>query len=418
MNKPTVNASPTAAQSVPREIGNREFLAAASLALAALAVSAVLLLALFVAGTIPRDAMKQHGSLEGRISGGDFAIHIGQGTYDGLGGLRFDRLSEDKRALASARVSIEAKRYPFVRYRLAHRHQGQAIYLIWRRNDQTGELFRAPLPLGESHTLRMDGNPQWQGQITEIGLEVYGNLRSVPLVLESLEFPSAGPLVTLQSLWSLWVDFPGWQLSSINHLAKRAVPGTVTEMTAAAAWAGLAVLILIWPVTKLRSGKTLCLAMAILIPWGTLDLLWQVKLEGQLEDARELFAGKSMDEKHLVDIDSDIYRHALRLKREGLPESVARIFLLHDSSEHNFNRLKTQYYLLPHNVFNFGMRPPMEAIRPGDYILVLGALPRLSFSDGRLHWKQEPFLSALVVDRDPLGTLYRVTGRPAGALRE
>ena len=74
----------------------------------------------------------------------------------------------------------------------------------------------------------------------------------------------------------------------------------------------------------------------------------------------DLFSGKTMHERHLADEDSEFYSYAKRLKAEVLPAKPSRIFILHESLEHDYERLKTQFYLLPHNIYNYGRFPQKE----------------------------------------------------------
>ena len=75
-----------------------------------------------------------------------------------------------------------------------------------------------------------------------------------------------------------------------------------------------------------------------------------------------------------------------------------------------FERLRLQYHLLPHNVYNFGQYPPAGAAVAGDFILVLGAIPGLSFDEREqvLRWPDERPLPAVALDRSRSGVLYRV----------
>lgn len=153
------------------------------------------------------------------------------------------------------------------------------------------------------------------------------------------------------------------------------------------------------------------IGVALLVPWLALDMLWQRELNLQFDETRYLFDGKTMDERHLVDQDSEIYRYAKRLKEEVLPAAPSRVFILHDSAGHNYERLKTQYYLLPHNIYNYGQYPLVNAIRPSDFILMLGDIPGLSYQHalGQLAWGESSTLKVSPLDSDKKGQLFRVT---------
>ena len=119
-----------------------------------------------------------------------------------------------------------------------------------------------------------------------------------------------------------------------------------------------------------------------------------------------------MDERHLADEDSEIYSYAKRLKTEVLPAKPSRIFILHESLEHDYDRLKTQFYLLPHNIYNYGRFPEKQAVANGDYILVMGTIPGLTYNEatGKLQWKEGQNLDVTLLDRSERGLLFTISG--------
>ncbi len=151
--------------------------------------------------------------------------------------------------------------------------------------------------------------------------------------------------------------------------------------------------------------------LAVLLPWVALDLLWQVKLSNQLEETRLVFGGKSRQDKHLADIDGELYAYARHLRDEVLPQPGPRLFVLNDAGWRGYRRLKLQYYLLPHNIYNFGRYPRPDALRPGDYLLVLDDVPGLDFDRrrSRLRW-EDGSLPVLRVDQQTQGSVYLYRG--------
>jgi hypothetical protein len=176
----------------------------------------------------------------------------------------------------------------------------------------------------------------------------------------------------------------------------------------AAAWAGLAFLLYCLFARRLELAA---LGVIGMVPWIAVDMLWQAGLDKQLDQTREAFAGKNAQEKHLADLDAPIYRYAMRLKEDLLPQEPARIFIVQNSAEHHYLRLKAQYYLLPHNAYNFGDGPPGRFFRAGDYVLVLTNVgdPTYRARSGKLLWRSGKWVPAELLDRDPLGELYRVS---------
>jgi hypothetical protein len=147
----------------------------------------------------------------------------------------------------------------------------------------------------------------------------------------------------------------------------------------------------------------------VLLVWLSLDLLWQRNLAWQLAETKYLFAGKTQHQKHLADREAELYQYAQHLKDNILPDPGVKIYLLHDSEGLNYRRLKAQYYLLPHNIFNYDTLPRLSKIRGGDYLLVLDAIEALSYlpENGQLQWGQRK-LDVALVDQNEIGQLYLV----------
>jgi hypothetical protein len=344
------------------------------------------------------------------IEANSLVARIGRAEFDGDNGLALTRLSGD-RAILTQRLDLQAQDYAFLQYRLTARNPGQRIYLIWKSAESPAEIFSLPLNWsGDNNTtVSLVDNPDWSGTITEIGLDVYGELRNQSLVISDLSLLPGSATGLLSAVWSQWTTFRGWSQKSINHLGdpESTLP---TPAEAAAAWAALALaLALLLRLMAPRRGQPMViLGSAILVPWLAFDILWQRELNIQHSETRYLFSGKAMHERHLADEDSEIYSYAKRLKTASLPDYPSRVFILHDSEEHDFERLKTQYYLLPHNIYNYGRLPDKDAVKTGDFILMLGKIPGLEYSENSktLRWGNDQQLTVTLLDTDERGLLF------------
>lgn len=319
-------------------------------------------------------------------------------------------------AVAVSRGRIPAGDYPLLNYRVDTAFPGPALKLVWQTAEEPGVLKSADLQGadGESAWLDLSQNPDWRGTVLEIGVYAYTSDERDALSIAHLTLEPHDWRGELASSWAEWTGYRGWTSRSINLLYGAVDAGAVSPVLVAAAWAALAVLLL-W-VRGIYTGRAHGGAMvaALLVPWIALDLLWQKELMTQLVQTRDQFAGKTVAEKHLVDVDRHIYRYITRLKNDVLPDRNSRILILHNSHSHNFERLKAQYYLLPHNVYNFGRVPPNYGLETIDYILALGATPRLEYdAQARsLLWKfGKRSLPVELVDDDFMGRLYRVLPR-------
>ena len=394
---------------------DRSFLVALGWGLLALLLSAVIFLAMsfaYVTAKAPGGATNTYSKT---VPGAQLKSRMGTSkvTGEGIKLTGFKTHDNQQHALISLKTTFRAENYPFLSYQFEGWHTGMRINFIWRTASNPRGLSTTILnrSLDDPGTLNLAKEPNWQGTVTEIGLHFVGETRDEPLIIPELTFQPYSWTSMAAAVWSEWTAFRGWSGTSINYLT--GVPGqpataTLSPSMAMGTWTFLAVLVLL-AVGAVRGKRQLSsYGAVIVIPWMALDLLWQDELDTQLVETKTVFGGKTIHEKHLADSDRHIYEYAQRLKKEHLPASSTRIFVLHKSDGHNYDRLKTQYYLLPHNIFNYGSTPPPEAVRPGDYILALGDLPGLAFlpNENLLAWPDNIQLDVKLVDSDPMGNLY------------
>ena len=140
-------------------------------------------------------------------------------------------------------------------------------------------------------------------------------------------------------------------------------------------------------------------------------------LAHNIEEAITTYAGTPRGEKHLPGSDEHLLRHSQELKASVLPKTPQRIFIVHDSKGHQYRRLRLQYHLLPHNVYNYWRTPEARFVREGDYIILLERVPgvRHSHDQELLLVDGGNDIPAKQVYQSPMLTVFRVTGgRPAG----
>lgn len=396
---------------------DKSFLIALGWALLALALSAVILLAIsfaYVAAKAPGGATNSYSKI---VPGAQLKSRMGTSKVagEGIEITSFKAHDNQQHALISLKTTFRADNYPFLSYQFEGWHTGMRINFIWRTAGNPRGLSTTILnrSLDDPGTLNLAKEPNWQGTVTEIGLHMVGEPRDQPLIVPELTFQPYSWTSKAAAVWSEWTAFRGWSGTSINYLT--GAPGqpgyaTLSPALAMGIWSLVAALIL-FAVGVIRDGQHLVsYGAAIVIPWIALDLFWQSELNSQLMETKTTFGGKTTHEKHMVDADKHIYEYSQRLKKESLPTSNSRIFVLHNSQGLNYDRLKTQYYLLPHNIYNYGSLPPSRGVRPGDYILALGDLPDLRFLPDKnlLTWPANKQLDVNLVDDDPLGNLYVV----------
>ena len=353
------------------------------------------------------------------IGADNLRLILGQGEYADQT-LALQQLTDtDKRSIISAgRLSLDASSYPFLQYTINNLQPGLDLLFYWRTRDNPQQISTATLYWsGEGPTyFNLTKEAEWKGHIIEIGLLIYGDLRNQPLEIVELGLYPYSAKALWSTIWSEWTAFEGWSQRSINYLVGTAPKSILSPTIATSAWCGLAIFLYgTWCLAvaiktrKKPKISIIVLTTIVLIGWITLDFKWQIELFRQLSDTKYLYAGKTIDEKNLAAEDGDLYAYIKHLKTDVLPEDPVRIFILHDSEGHNYWRLRAQYHLLPHNIYNYGRYPQPKHIRNGDWILLLGDIEGLFYNSGTetLSWANNQQLSASLKDDHPLGRLLQ-----------
>lgn len=390
---------------------------AALLSFLALSISAVILVLSFaLSAPFLHPGLQQSvnkNSVEARLFRGmDFTTAIG-GSESHSDHITINRL-EDSRALVVIKTRFEAAEYPFIKVRANSKRPDLDRYLIWRSSTEPNSLAHIRLRnSGEITTLLMADHKAWRGEITDIGIDTYADKSQELLDIYDVTALPYSSKALISAVLTDWNAFEAWNQSSINHLPGVKQSELLSLILVLASWAFLAA-ILITLFSRITATPHPAVYLIILsVPWLALDLTWQGNLTEQLEVTSNQFKGKTQHEKQLVDMDGDLYKYIDRLKKTVLPRTPSRVYLLHQSSlkeGHNYFRLRAQYHLLPHNVFNYGRTPHKKYSLPGDFILALGELGHLKFLPDNhvLVWGDDLSIPVKVIDEDTLGTLYQV----------
>jgi len=394
---------------------NPPILVMLSRALLALATSALLLFITFVVYLNFRIAGTDEHVAPIAIAGKSMQAVVGSAESRGeaLAITAYHAEQGELSAAAVWRGRFQAADYPLLAYQIGTVFPGPEFKLIWRTTRDPDVLHNTQLSVADNELSWLDLSriPEWQGTVVELGVYAFANAADDALSIDHLSLETLGWHGALASHWTDWTAFRGWTTRSINFLYGTVDEHALSPVVVAAAWTALAIGVLL--IAGLFAGglQPGALVAVLLVPWICVDLLWQRELMSQLTQTRSQFAGKTLEQKHLADIDGNIYRYITRLKNDVLPKTPTRVIVLHNSQGHNFERLKAQYYLLPHRVYNFGRKPPKSGLATVDYILVLGEIPGLEFDlqTSKLVWKKgKRSLAVEQVDKESMGALFRV----------
>ncbi|MCB1844205.1 MAG: hypothetical protein KDI09_14690, partial [Halioglobus sp.] len=291
------------------------------------------------------------------IAGRQLKVVIGRGIVrdDSLLINGYEFYAIDHNAVAIRRGSLQAARFPYLEYAIDGTNPGLSVNFSWRSTSDPRRVYSQALNAraGSPAVLQLQGLEGWQGTIIEVGIHVVAHDPRQSALIEHLRFAPADWRLALASQLTAWTAFRGWNQRSINFLLGKNAENGLSPLPVIAAWAALSALVFCWVGWLRGRQRPAGYAVIALLAWMAMDLLWQFELNAQVRDSRFRFADKSMQERHEADLDAWVYRYVMRLKSEFLPAEPARVIVIHDARKHHYDRLKAQYYLLPHNVYNF-----------------------------------------------------------------
>ena len=269
------------------------------------------------------------------LSGNDFRAVVGRLRADGDAASITGHRQPDnyRRAIISRWGVLNADEYRYVSVSMSPSHPALEVKLFWRSADDPDELHSHAFPGGALHgnSLDMHNIPNWRGKISELGLVLETRTEAFPVVFTGLNLAPYQPGPALGNIVSEWTANRGFDQTTINRLPATYSGGAPSPVMAVAAWIGVALVILIIARRYAPPIPKSTFLLLVLPGWVFLDLLWQRQLSQQWELSRHLFAGRSIEARHLRDVDSEFYEHAMQIRRNALPDSPIRLFIVHNS---------------------------------------------------------------------------------------
>ena len=349
------------------------------------------------------------------LLGTDFSPVVAAEARSEGNSLLITRMQTDA-AVFRANPRFDASRYPQLRLHLQGLHPESRLFLFWR----TAELPTRQRSLELDHYSSgaqwfTPGHSEfWRGTVLEVAIGVFGEAGTEPLRLRELAFHGVTRERMVARMISEWSSFQPWLHSAMN--LHRGIPpaGVVHPNAVAALGVAIALFLLVIAAAVLRlSRRTVIVAglLVLFLPWLVLDLLWQGQLNTRVALSHKQFGGLDQQTKHQRDLDSALFNYAQELRTLVPADPRQRLFLLHDSRGHNYQRLRLQFHLLPLNIYNYGSTLlPVGEMRPGDYVLQFGALEELHYDPASsLLTGNNQRWQALLLSQHELGRLFRLT---------
>jgi len=152
------------------------------------------------------------------IQGKDFTpIIFGNGGYKNNSAIVTEVLAGE--AVLSTKTNFSANRYAFAEWNARGIHPKLKIYLFWRLEEDLSKLYSAELHFLKdgNHIFDLAKNPHWRGQIVELSVGIFGNLRNQPFIFESISLRPLSLFLAMKVIPAQWTSSNFWKPNSINY---------------------------------------------------------------------------------------------------------------------------------------------------------------------------------------------------------
>lgn len=370
---------------------------------------AFLVVALLLVGYAVLESANYPGHAGRAHAMSDFRIVLGTGD------IQRDRIVIDppkggRTILSVQRPIADAAEFGYLKFDLAPLSAGEGLPLFFWRRVGIKAIDSFPLEENPLDIIELKRLKNWKSAISEYGFIFdAGSGQSYELAHLSLQAVTA--VNVLQSMLSDWLEFEIWQQHSVNYVKARVAASSLPLLWVVVLWSGLGIVFyLLLAKFGNKAIEPKQLLFILLAGWLVMDARWLYNLMRQGEITQHLYWGKTEQQKYMAGTDAAYYAYAERLKSHILPAEPAPVFIIHDKPAGNvYHRVKLQYLLAPHNIFNQDQAPREEYARVGGYILVLKPTPGVVYDQQRqmLQWGRSS-LPAELVDQDPIGYLFRL----------
>ncbi len=318
------------------------------------------------------------------ITGSELTIQRGQGQATKEGLLMVKPTPEREIIALAPLPSVETDKAWRISWKLVDLSPRQELYLVWISSRKPKDLRVRRLNEEDMAAgyLTMEEDPDWKGQITQLGIMIKGALDKPVLVTSiSIARELLTPLEAIQDQIDDWIHQEPWSGRSINFHEGTLARHWLTPITAIALWIALSGILYLYlrarrfPATKLPLMTGL--ALLVLAGWFLLDLRWQWELATRLRDTFHHYVRQPEDDGHRQTPDERVLQAAQSI-REALPPGPVRLLILSEDPQGYFSQ-RLRYHLLPHRSFGTNLLPEQQQVKAGDYIALLSHLGKIRY---------------------------------------
>ncbi len=310
-------------------------------------------------------------------------------------------------------TSFRARDYPVLAWDATAIPDNVEATVLWYSDINASRVFRRALTVeaGRPAPVTLAQDPGWLGRIGGLALVLQGEFTQ-PIVVRGAAAKPMSALQVIGDTLGEWLAFEPWTGASINGLAdgsdsqNLSLPAVLALVTALAA--SLYIGLWRWKLGSLSPASGVGLAVIFLAAWIIADTRWQWNLVRQAEVTRELYDGKTWEERHLAAEDGGLFAFIDRV-RNKLPPPPARVFMAADLP---YFRARGAYHLYPYNVYYDPASseiPPPGVVRKGDYLVVYQRRGvQYDAAEQRLRWDAYAPVGADLLITAPGAALFEI----------
>ncbi len=312
--------------------------------------------------------------------------------------------------ISSGHINLIATEYSILKYTLDTNNTKQPTFFAMSANNPRS-IIQIALPENNTGIINLKEIATWSGAITEIGFFCKNKQTddTCNLINFSLE------QTTIINKWHLlinqWLQFEKFGQHSINFALGGAKHQQPPLLIVIYLWIALGIIAL-WLCNKISLQKWNWYGVIIIIScgWLILDAHWLTNAITQLKLSQQTYAGLSENAKQTKGLDAEIFIAMQKLKQDFLPEKPAKIILIFNKNTQHYYALRARYHLIPHNVYETNNLPNKHQLASGQYILVIGQVKQLSYSNYResLTWDNTPIIAATLIHKGNYGQLFQL----------
>jgi len=322
--------------------------------------------------------------------------------------MRVDQFANGYALLSSGPVSIQANQQRVLAYNWQPPKMPQEAAFFWRRSDEPQNVLRTEITAAGTNQIDLSTEPDWKGEITEIGFLLAGvngeaiEVGDITLIPDSLD-------TRLQLTWRAWTTFEEWSQQSINFLHGGDYRQLVALPLLVFAWL-LVTLVFYWLITAAKNSVNpirlqTTAGMLFLLAWLLLDIRWTTNNIRQMQASLQTQWQADDQQRSSNTLDGDIFQYIQKLKIDVLGNQPARILIIGDENAIDYYLYRAKYHLLPHSVDVAAEFAKGQAPESLDYVIFFGQLGTIVKVPG---WSAAWRNSLMRIDHGEWGEVYRV----------